>query len=172
MGNALDGERPVTNWFKEANGQPKRTERLMNVNTGSPKKGDLHGEGAPIVLKRSGRVMRRAELKRLLEIGEPCTWKPVRTVRRGRSKKNWPRYHLREYSQAGRSIAQHLVGPLPDHLTGMRTWTACFLQSPKRETAFLSFPRKGMAIVRKREALAAVVSSHGSSQWVSTTEFS
>ncbi len=38
------------NWFKETNWAPKRTERPVNANAGSPAGGDAYGDGTPIVV--------------------------------------------------------------------------------------------------------------------------
>ena len=46
------------------------------------------------------------------------------------------------------------------HLTFTRERASSLLKPRKRETAFLPFPREGMAIEPERAAAAAVVSSH------------
>ena len=38
-------------WFKEANGNLEHTTRSVCANTGSPKRGDPHGDGAAIVVR-------------------------------------------------------------------------------------------------------------------------
>ena len=49
--NALSGEHPLVKRGKGTKWEPKRTERLMNTNTGSPTRREPHGDGVPIVLK-------------------------------------------------------------------------------------------------------------------------
>jgi hypothetical protein len=54
LAEALFGERPVGNRFKEMSRTPKRTTRSAVVNAGSPTSREAHGDGAAIVAKRSG----------------------------------------------------------------------------------------------------------------------
>ena len=63
----------------------------------------------------------------------------------------------------GRNSAEHFRQPVDNldegHYTCVRTWASFFLRPSEHETAFLVFPRKGMAIEPGRAAAAAVVSS-------------
>jgi hypothetical protein len=58
---AFHGERPAMNRLKGMSWEPKRTQRLMSANAGSPTRGDPQGDGVAVVLKCSEQCPRHGE---------------------------------------------------------------------------------------------------------------